>query len=47
VVSFTELPVIYVGEGDTAKNVCFINAKLTQHMSQLDSVEIGDFFAAK
>jgi hypothetical protein len=45
--SFTELPVIYVSAEDSTKNLCHINAQLTQQMSQLDSVEVGDFFAVK
>jgi hypothetical protein len=45
--SFCELPVIYVSDGDSTKKLSYINAQLTQQMSQLDSVEVGDFFAVK
>jgi len=45
--SFSELPVIYVRDGDSTKKLSHINAQLTQQMAQLDSVEVGDFFAAK
>jgi hypothetical protein len=45
--SFSELPVIYVRDGDSTKKLSYINAQLTQQMAQLDSVEVGDFFAVK